>query len=144
MPEQSQELQQSVPTVLQHLLLMVMPVVIVWLLLNRFIPLWASPLAISLGFVLIGASPEAADFKLERFWPHLELVIPNFEFGAVVAIGVPLYLITMASQNLPGLADRHAELVVGLAGRARGWLACHAWPCWRRRGCCCSFCRHWK
>ncbi len=84
--------------------MLVMPVVIVWLLLNRFIPLWASPLAISLGFVLIGASPEAADFKLERFWPHLELVIPNFEFGAVVAIGVPLYLITMASQNLPGLA----------------------------------------
>jgi benzoate membrane transport protein len=84
--------------------ILVMPVVIVWLLLNRFIPLWASPLAISLGFVLIGASPEAADFQLERFWPHLELVIPNFEFGAVVAIGVPLYLITMASQNLPGLA----------------------------------------
>jgi benzoate membrane transport protein len=31
-------------------------------------------------------------------------VTPNFDFTVVVAIGVPLYLITMASQNLPGIA----------------------------------------
>ena len=29
---------------------------------------------------------------------------PGFDVGAILAIGVPLYLVTMASQNLPGLA----------------------------------------
>jgi benzoate membrane transport protein len=82
----------------------VVPVVIVWLLLNRFLPIWASPLAISLGFLLIGTSSEVEDFELAQFWPKLHFVVPNFELGAVVAIGIPLYLITMASQNLPGLA----------------------------------------
>ena len=84
--------------------LLVLPVVAVWLLVYRVLPLWASPIAIALGFVLIGLSPEADGYTSSGFWPDLELVVPSFELGAIMAIGVPLYLVTMASQNLPGLA----------------------------------------
>jgi benzoate membrane transport protein len=77
---------------------------VLWLVINRFLPLWASPVSIALGFALIGLSPEASDYSLEGFWPDLELVTPAFDIGAILAIGVPLYLVTMASQNLPGLA----------------------------------------
>jgi benzoate membrane transport protein len=84
--------------------LLVLPVVIVYLLLARVLPLWASPVAIALGFILIGLSPEASDYSPNGFWPELEIVMPAFEPGAIIAIGVPLYLVTMASQNLPGLA----------------------------------------
>jgi benzoate membrane transport protein len=84
--------------------LLVLPVVVVWLLLARVLPLWASPVAIALGFVLIGLSPEASDYSPNGYWPELAIVIPVFEPGAIIAIGVPLYLVTMASQNLPGLA----------------------------------------
>ena len=84
--------------------MLVLHVVVLWLLINRFLPLWASPVSIALGFVLIGISPEADDYTLASFWPELQLVTPAFELGAVLAIGIPLFLVTMASQNLPGLA----------------------------------------
>lgn len=83
---------------------LILPVVFSWLILNRFLPLWASPLAIGLGFALIAASPEASDVSQASLWPELGLVTPVFEVGAILAIGIPLFLITMASQNLPGLA----------------------------------------
>lgn len=83
---------------------MILPVVLLWLILNRFLPVWASPVAISLGFILISLSPEAAGYSLTSFWPEIAIVSPTFDLGAIVAIGIPFYLITMASQNLPGLA----------------------------------------
>jgi benzoate membrane transport protein len=83
---------------------LIMPVVLVWFLFNRFLPLWASPIAIGLGFLLIGLSAEANDAQITSFWPELAIVVPHFDIAAIIAIGIPLYLITMASQNLPGLA----------------------------------------
>ena len=83
---------------------LVVPAVVVWLLMNRFLPLWASPVAIALGFGLIAISGEADDYAPGSFWPELAIVVPTFDLAAVFAIGVPLYLVTMASQNLPGLA----------------------------------------
>lgn len=84
--------------------LLILPVIAIWLALNRFLPLWASPVAIAIGFVLIGFSSEAQGFVLTSFWPDLDIVTPQFDLASIVAIGIPLYLITMASQNLPGLA----------------------------------------
>lgn len=83
---------------------LIVPVIIVWLLLNRFIPVWASPVSIGLGFILIGFSAEASSYSPGSFWPALEFVVPQFDIAAIIAIGIPLYLISMASQNLPGLA----------------------------------------
>ena len=84
--------------------LLIVPVLITWFLLNRFAAVWASPIAISLGFVLIGLSPEVGDLGRVTFWPELALISPQFDLTVMVAIGIPLYLVTMASQNLPGLA----------------------------------------
>jgi benzoate membrane transport protein len=83
---------------------LIVPVLISWFLLNRFLPLWASPISITLGFILIGLSPEASDYQAGDFFPQLLPIMPSFDLGVIIAIGVPLYLITMASQNLPGLA----------------------------------------
>lgn len=84
--------------------LLIVPVLIIWFLLNRFAAVWASPIAISLGFILIGLSPAVGDLGQVTFWPELALLTPRFDFTVMVAIGIPLYLVTMASQNLPGLA----------------------------------------
>ena len=84
--------------------LLVLPVIAIWLVINRLLPIWASPVAISLGFVLIGISPEVSGYAPNGFWPELAIVTPVFDLGAIIAIGIPLYLVTMASQNLPGLA----------------------------------------
>ncbi|MCU0831505.1 MAG: benzoate/H(+) symporter BenE family transporter [Rhizobiaceae bacterium] len=40
---------------------------------------------------------------------HLEWITPGFDPAVALGLGVPLYLVTMASQNLPGLAVLNAN-----------------------------------
>jgi benzoate membrane transport protein len=42
-------------------------------------------------------------------WPRPMLVLPTFTLDAAIGIGLPLFLVTMASQNLPGLAVMRAN-----------------------------------
>jgi benzoate membrane transport protein len=82
---------------------LVLPVIAVWLLLYWLAPLWASPVAIVLAFTLIGLnqglSVSAADWLVT-----VNLVQPSFSLGSVFTIAIPLYLVAMASQNIPGIA----------------------------------------
>jgi len=41
--------------------------------------------------------------------PGLQFVAPSFEPSVLIGLGVPLYLVTMASQNLPGFAVLRAS-----------------------------------
>ncbi|WP_098470257.1 benzoate/H(+) symporter BenE family transporter [Serinibacter salmoneus] len=84
----------------------VAPVVIVWLLALRFASRWAAPLAFVTAAVAItlhvsgtGELPDAA-----ALLPHVSLTTPTLTLGSVVGIALPLYLVTMASQNVPGAA----------------------------------------
>jgi benzoate membrane transport protein len=84
--------------------LLVLPLLVVFLvarLLNPFLGVVAALIA---GILLSFAGGLAA-------WPagtialtSLEFVTPRFDIGAMLGIGVPLYLVTMAAQNLPGFA----------------------------------------
>jgi benzoate membrane transport protein len=85
-----------------------LPVVLAWAAMLRLNRLWAVPVAVlvAVGVLLLGPGlPGAGGFTP----PVLELVVPRLEWGAVVGIAVPLFLVTMASQNLPGLAVLHAN-----------------------------------
>lgn len=81
----------------------VVPAVLIWLILFRIAPIWAAPAAMVVVFTLatisLGLAPSA-----NNLLPTISLVVPQFELSAIVGIGVPLYLVTMASQNIPGLA----------------------------------------
>ena len=86
--------------------LAVTPVIVVWALAQRLSPRWASPLAFLATSVVIvvsltaAPSPSAAPPLL----PAVELTVPTLTAGAVVGVALPLYLVTMASQNVPGVA----------------------------------------
>ena len=82
------------------------PVVLVWLLTLRLLPRWASPLAFVAAAVVIGVHLARSGTPLEASAPvpRLELTTPTFTIGGLVGIALPLYLVTMASQNVPGLA----------------------------------------
>ncbi|WP_202610338.1 benzoate/H(+) symporter BenE family transporter [Herbidospora solisilvae] len=73
------------------------PVVLVWLVLMRFARTWAVPAALVVAVVLIAAPVDAG-------WPQLAFTAPRFTVQGVVSIAVPLFLVTMASQNVPGMA----------------------------------------
>lgn len=117
----------------------VIPVVLTWLVFARLAPRWAVPLAFVAAAVvvavsLIGASlvDGGAPFDPAVLLPRLEFTAPTFTVGALVGLALPLFIVTMASQNVPGIAImrsfgyevpwRPAMLVTGL-GTALGATA---------------------
>jgi benzoate membrane transport protein len=83
---------------------LVIPFVLVWFVLNRIATVWATPVAIVLAFVLVNADLGWGWLEEARIFPSFEIVTPAFDLIPILSIGIPLYLITMASQNLPGIA----------------------------------------
>jgi benzoate membrane transport protein len=83
---------------------LVIPFILVWFVLNRIATVWATPVAIVLAFVLVNADLGWGWLEGARIFPSFEIVTPAFDLMPILSIGIPLYLITMASQNLPGIA----------------------------------------
>jgi benzoate membrane transport protein len=79
-------------------------IVLAWLIVSRWKRIYATPLAALVAGLVIAASGRAAGFDLATITPRPEFVAPTFSLGAIVGIAAPLFIVTMASQNLPGLA----------------------------------------
>lgn len=84
--------------------LLAAPVITVWLLLVRWLPRWAVPAAMLVA--IIGVVVSAGDeWMLDAtLTPGLTVTMPSFDPLVIVSLGVPLYIVTMAGQNVPGFA----------------------------------------
>jgi benzoate membrane transport protein len=84
----------------------VAPVAIVWLICIRWAPRWAVPLTFVAAAVVVGvyAVSTGAHTEAASLIPSLEFTAPTLSWGAVLSIALPLFLVTMASQNVPGVA----------------------------------------
>lgn len=76
----------------------------VWVVLMRFARLWAAPAAAALALLFMGFGGEGAFTGLAFSWPSLVFVTPHFDLDTTISIALPLFLVTMASQNIPGWA----------------------------------------
>lgn len=88
---------------------LVLPLVAVFLVARLFNPALAvlAVLFLGLGIAFGGglAKPLDGDFSLST----LTFIPPAWEPAALVGLGIPLFLVTMASQNLPGFAVLRAS-----------------------------------
>ncbi|HEY5319912.1 MAG TPA: benzoate/H(+) symporter BenE family transporter [Galbitalea sp.] len=84
--------------------LLALPIVIVWLVLYGIAPRWAVPGALVVTVVVIGISAGTAWLHGGVVAPHLAFVTPTFDPLVIVSLGVPLFIVTMAGQNVPGFA----------------------------------------
>ncbi len=86
--------------------LTVVPIVLTWLLLVRFSPKWAVPAALLVGLIVIVISLNLSSSipAASALVPHVEWVTPTVTLQAMTGIALPLYIVTMASQNIPGVA----------------------------------------
>lgn len=90
-----------------------LPIFITWLVVGRFNRILAVPAALG-AFVLVlvfGVTfPEGAVTKLNlSLAPPIEFVMPEFTLAGLMGIGLPLFIVTMASQNIPGTAVLRAH-----------------------------------
>ena len=84
---------------------LVLPLIAVFLLVRLWNPLYAVLATLSVGLFLGWTPPESARLAALPF----VVVMPAFDPAVLLGLGVPLYLVTMASQNLPGFAVMQAN-----------------------------------
>ena len=84
----------------------VAPIVVAWLLALRFAPRWAAPVAFVAAAVVIGVHLVASGTAVDpaALAPRVELTVPAFTLAGAMSIALPLYVVTMAGQNVPGIA----------------------------------------
>jgi benzoate membrane transport protein len=117
-----------------HAPLLVLPLIGLFLVMRRVWPALASLVVLFVGTLLavaLGMVKPVPTLGLST----LIVAAPSWDVGTLVGLGVPLYLVTMASQNLPGFAVLRASgyrpptqpvlLATGAASLATAFLGAH-------------------
>ena len=78
------------------------PIVLTWLLLYRLAPRWAVPAAMVVAVAAILFSAGTDWLGSASVAPQLTFVSPTFDVVTIVSVGLPLFVVTMAGQNVPG------------------------------------------
>jgi benzoate membrane transport protein len=84
--------------------MLALPMILVFLLVRLRNPAFAVLAALATGVGLAFVLGQTGAVGGAVVLPHLGFVMPEFRASVVLGLGVPLYLVTMASQNLPGFA----------------------------------------
>lgn len=113
-----------------------LPVILTWLVLFRFAPRWAVPAAMAVALIGIGVSAGTHGLSGVSLLPQVTFVVPQFDPLVIVSLGLPLFIVTMAGQNVPGFAvmstfgytvpPRPALLASGLGTMAGSFFGGHA------------------
>lgn len=83
---------------------LVLPLVILFLLLRVISASWAVIAVLVVGIVLARLLGLAEDMTLALKLTEPTFIEPDFDLATMIGLGIPLYLVTMAGQNLPGYA----------------------------------------
>jgi benzoate membrane transport protein len=84
------------------------PMVAAFLLVRLWSPSWAVIAAILAGVGVALGTGMHADLPALAL-TRLAFVAPSFDGAAMLGLGLPLFIVTMASQNLPGIAVLRAD-----------------------------------
>lgn len=79
-------------------------IVLTWAIVGRIRKVLAVPAAVVVTVILIAATSRGASIDPASLWPHPVFVTPTFTISAMIGIALPLFVVTMASQNIPGIA----------------------------------------
>ncbi|MGG5818907.1 benzoate/H(+) symporter BenE family transporter [Falsiroseomonas sp. HW251] len=79
-------------------------IIAVWAVTARINRLLAVPMAVLVTLVLIAVTVSLPQGWAMSAWPALVATRPTLTIPAVIGIALPLFIVTMASQNIPGMA----------------------------------------
>jgi benzoate membrane transport protein len=81
-----------------------LPILGAWIIGLKFARRYAVPLAVIAAALVLAFTSTLPPGALTLALPQLDFVAPVFTLEALVKVSVPLFVVTMASQNLTGLA----------------------------------------
>ena len=94
----------------------------VYLAARRWLPRFAVMGAFAAGILIAGSQGLIRTEALELGWARPVWTSPTFSFGAFIGLAVPLFLVTMASQNMPGVAVIRASGFATPLSPVLGWI----------------------
>jgi benzoate membrane transport protein len=80
------------------------PILLTWLVLLRVARKWAIPGAFAVTLVVVGIDVAARGGLHGVLLPHLAWTTPILTWAGLLGLALPLYVVTMAGQNVPGVA----------------------------------------
>lgn len=80
-----------------------------YLIVRRLVPRYAVVLALGLGILIAGAQGLLQLDGLQLQWAQPVFIMPQFSIAAIIGVALPLFVVTMASQNVPGVATMRAS-----------------------------------
>lgn len=85
---------------------LIAPVLLCWIVLMKFAPRWSVPASLLVALAVIGIHIMSSGVQIpaESLLPRLEWTTPVFSVEAAIGLALPLFVVTMASQNIPGVA----------------------------------------
>lgn len=89
--------------------LLALPIILVWALAMRFVRRFAVPISVLVTAIIVVSATTIPPAALAASLPRPVFVMPAFDLNAIIGIGLPLFLVTMASQNITGLAVLNAN-----------------------------------
>ena len=94
---------------------------LVFLVMRRLAPAWSLPAVLVAAFGVLAVRGQVALPEGTGLFGALSPAMPAFDWKAAVSLAVPLYLVTLASQNLPGLVVLRAAGYAPPAGKLIFW-----------------------
>ena len=79
------------------------PAVVTWLVLLRVARRFAVPGALAAAAIAVAVDPRGHAGPTHLL-PQLTLVAPHLDAGTLIGVGLPLFIVTMASQNITGIS----------------------------------------
>lgn len=96
-------------TSMQAQTVLVASMLLAYLGLRRFIPRYAIALTLLVGLLLAGLQGSIHFETVSLEFARPIFTAPSFSLTAMIGIGLPLFIVTMASQNIPGIAVLRAN-----------------------------------
>lgn len=83
---------------------LVISMFVCYLLAKRFIPQWTLVIVIAISILLAWQLQLIETKSIEWQWSRWQFINPDFSWEVIVGISLPLFIVTTAAQNLPGIA----------------------------------------
>lgn len=89
--------------------IMVVVMLVIYLATKLIWPKYSLLLMLLAGAIYAYGSGSLSFAHLAWQWPTLEWVSPVFNWQTLISLGIPLFLVTLSTQNIPGVAVLHSH-----------------------------------